>query len=578
MKAARWVKKEIDCVFAERLGEAFSLPGPAARILASRLESIEEADGFLHAQLKDLPDPYLMADVEKAASRISEAVKHREKTVVWGDYDVDGITSASLFLSFFRSIGFMQAEYRIPQRLGHGYGLSVEDVDRLADEGVRLLITVDNGITSLEEARKAKERGVDLVVVDHHQLAESLPEALAVVDPQRPDCNYPDKFLCAAGVVLVVLQGVRRALVDNGLLKMHELPPLASLLELAALATVADLVPLKNVNRLWVRTGLKQMATTRRVGLMALKEVCKIEPLHEVGTYHAGFLMGPRINAAGRLDDPAQAVELLLTQDLDEARSIANRLDRLNCARQKLEQETLEQAQHKLDETGWDESRPAIVLYGEDWHEGVIGIVASRLVDLHHRPCILLAGAGDGLARGSARSIDGLHIKQALDDCADLLERYGGHRMAAGMTLRTERIEEFSEKFLQICGDTLTEDHFRATLRVDDEMDFAELDERFVTVLDGFAPFGMGNPQPNFLTKNAYVHSARVLKDAHLKLVLGEREPRREFKAIGFNLATKYDVKHGQRWDIVYTPRWSEWGGQRYVELSIKDMRPSEES
>ncbi len=578
MKDARWVQKEFDETFAAKLEEEFSLPSVAAKILASRLEDLEEGRAFLHAELKDMPDPSKMADVEKAAQRIAEAVKNHEKTVVWGDYDVDGTTSTSLFLTFFHALGFDEAEYRIPQRIGHGYGLSVDDVDHLADENVRLLITVDNGITSLEEAKRAKERGVDLIVVDHHQLAEALPDALAVVDPQREDCGYPDKNLCAAGVSLVVLQALRRALVANGCLEKRKAPMLSSLLEFVALATVADLVPLKNVNRLWVKYGLKNMGTTRRIGLMALKEVCKIEPLHDVSTYHAGFLMGPRINAAGRLNDPNQVVELLLTDDLDRARNIAKRLDDLNRARQRLEQETMEQAVTMLEENGWDEQRPAIVLFGETWHEGVIGIVASRMVDRYHKPCILLASAGDGKARGSARSIDGLHMKQALDRCSDLLERYGGHRMAAGMTVRRENLDALAERFEEICAETLSPEDFRTKLSVDAEISFADLDEHFVSTLETFAPFGMGNPQPKLLTRGAYVHSARILKDAHYKLKLGEREPRLEFKAIGFNLAEKFDVRHGQSWDVVYTPRWSEWGGQRYIELAIKDMKPAEES
>lgn len=563
----RWRERQADPQVVETLSGA-GIPKLLARLLVNRgICDPKEASGYLTPTLSTLHDPMLLSGMEPAVERLCLALSKGERVCVHGDYDVDGVSSVALLVSFFRAVGLECFSY-IPKRLTEGYGLSAQGVEAAAKGGAAILVTVDCGITSVAEALLCREAGIDLIVTDHHAPAEQLPEAYAIINPLQPGCRFPFKSLAGVGVAFHIVIALRARLRAQGNLPAPE-PDIREYLDLVALGTVADVVPLLGANRVLVSYGLKQLSASSRVGMQALKAVAGVSG--EVGCGAVGFRLAPRINAAGRLEDAALGLELLLTSDAPKAQIIAAALDDSNAQRQALERSTLEEAQGMLAE-GACRGRKSIVLGSPLWHPGVIGIVASRIAELFHRPVILFAFE-DGTGRGSGRSISRFHLLDAIRSCADHLLRFGGHSHAAGLSIAEDEMERFALSFDQAAAGALDADALIPSIAYDLELSAAEINASLTTELEQMKPFGMGNPEPLFLLKDAQVTACRVLKGGHLKLTLSCGG--RSFEAIGFGLAEKGGG--AKRVDLLFTPGMNVWNGKSSLQLTVKDLRGEEE-
>ena len=536
-----------------------------ARLLAQRgVAAPGDAEAYLNPVLSRLHDPMLMKGMSEAVARLAIALARGERVCVYGDYDVDGVTATALLIGFFRSVGLDAFPY-IPKRLTEGYGLSEQGVTAAAQAGAKVLVTVDCGITAVAEARLCREAGIDLIVTDHHAPDEALPDACAVINPLQPGCPFPFKALAGVGVAFHLLIALRARLRRDGRFDRGGEPDLKDYLDLVALGTVADVVPLLGANRVLVSYGLRQLTAGNRVGVAALKEVAGIAG--EVGCGAVGFRLAPRINAAGRLEDAALGLELLLCPDPARARDIARALDEANAERQAIERATFEEARDML-EKGACRGRKSIVLASELWHPGVIGIVASRIVEMFHRPAILFAFEG-GTGRGSGRSIARFHLLDAIRECADHLLRFGGHSHAAGLSIAHEELEPFALRFDEAARQLLDEEALTPTLSYDLELSAREIDQELVRELERMRPFGMGNPEPLFVLRGAAIEESRPLRGGHLKLRVGQGG--KSFDAIAFGLAEK-GVPQG-RVDILFSPGINVWNGRSSLQLTVKDLR-----
>ena len=460
-----------------------------ARLLANRMDcDCRSAATFFSANLSELHDPFLMMGMEAAVERLAEAVTGGEKVCIHGDYDVDGITSVVLLLTFFQAIG-LDSFYIIPDRLVDGYGLSAEAVKKAAAEKAGIMVTVDCGISALAEARLCAEAGIDLIITDHHTPGDLLPEACAVINPHQPGCSFPFKNLAGVGVAFNLVVALRSRLRARGFFMSRTEPNLREYLDLVALGTIADVVPILDQNRILVKHGLLELTRSKRLGVQALKAVATIKG--EVGCGAVGFRLAPRLNAAGRLENASMAVELLLCAQMKTAESIAAALDASNAERQAVEREILEDALQMVRSDHSFQKRKSIVLSSAEWHPGVIGIVASRLVELYHRPTILIA-MKDGNGKGSGRSITGFHLHDALNACVDHLLKFGGHRHAAGLTIAEETLEAFVERFDEVADGLLTSDDLTPVLWIDMELGAEDLTLELVSELEADEAFWDG--------------------------------------------------------------------------------------
>jgi single-stranded-DNA-specific exonuclease len=567
----RWLVPEPQEDRASELASALGLHPLAAGILCNRgITTAEDAQAFLSDKLSDLPDPFLMKGMGPAVERVSRAIRSGEKLTLWGDYDVDGVCSTALLSLFLREVGAKVATY-IPHRLGEGYGLNVEAIERIASDGTRVLVTLDCGITSVAEIGRAKALGLDVVVVDHHQVPEVFPPADAILNPHQPGCGYPTHHLCAAGVAFNLCMGLRKRLREDGVFSGRREPNLRGLMDLVALATVADVVPLTGANRILVKAGLDELTRAQRPGVRALKEVAGLGAEAPVSSGQVGFRLGPRINAAGRMDDASVGLRLLCSESLEEARALAEQLDQANAERQAVEQGILEEAMAQAEA---QKDRRGLVLHSDGWHPGVIGIVASRVVERFHRPTILVA-VRDGLGRGSARSIEGFHLVEALHRCAEHLARYGGHKAAAGLSIEPDRLPAFAEQFARIAGEKLTDEDLVARCRIDAVVSPREVDERAVEAISRLGPFGFGNPEPVFASRRLVTHP-RLLTNkrggaGHLKLSI-ESAP--HLDAIGFGMEDRLPLTEGPV-DLAYQVGFDEFRGVRKISMKLKDVRAS---
>ncbi|MBI4840946.1 MAG: single-stranded-DNA-specific exonuclease RecJ [candidate division NC10 bacterium] len=565
----RWRVAQADPAAAAGLARALDVPPLLASLLIRRgCDTPEAARTFLDAPLAALHDPRQMLGMDAAVDRLRAAVTRREPILVCGDYDVDGVSGVALLVSGLRRAGG-EVEYAVPRRLEHGYGLHVSIAEQAAAGGVRVLVTVDHGITALEAVALARQRGMDVIICDHHLPPPSLPPATAILNPRQADCPYPFKDLCGVGIAFKLLQGLFGPEAED------EFWPF---LDLVALGTIADLVPLLGENRILVTHGLVQLAGTARPGLRALAEVAGI-PLSRQGGIGAGrvaFGLAPRINAAGRLDDAAAAVRLLLTHDPSEARELATTLDRQNRERQELEgsilAEALAQAVAEHDLT----RDRAIVLASPAWHPGVIGIVASRLVERFGRPTALIGTRGQE-ARGSARSAGGWHIADALGRCADLLLQYGGHRAAAGFSIHPDRIDAFRARFLSLAAAELTEEDLLPTLAADAEVHLDALDLALADSLARLGPYGVGNPEPLLVARRLQVmRTPRQVGQNHLKMKVRESSRGGQVvEAIGFNLGSftqALSQASAPQVDLAFVPERNIWNDREILQLRVKDL------
>ena len=546
------------------LARALTIPEPLAALLVQRgYDSVGDAQAFLRPTLAGLSDPLAWVDMAGAAEVVAAAVRRGTPILVHGDYDVDGQCAAALLTRVLKEAG-AQVHAFVPHRVRDGYDFGPAGLARARALGAGLIITCDCGITAVEAVSAARAEGIDVIVTDHHLPGESLPPAVAVLDPRRPDCPSPDKDLCGTGVAFKLAQALVPVLGLPEQLPWH-------FLDYVALATVADVVPLTGENRILVRHGLKLLAASRWAGLAALVEAAGLtgKPLRAA---HVGFILAPRLNAAGRIGDAGDGLRLLLTDDADEAARLARELETLNARRQEMDQQILGAAEARLaQELGPDDR--AIVLASEDWHPGVIGIVASRLVERYGRPTFLVAWEGD-TGRGSGRSIPGFDLHDALHRVGHCLEKYGGHRMAAGLTVRRGRFEEFRIAFLEVAGQLLRPDDLAPAQRVDLEVPLGDLSEELERLIRYLEPCGAGNPAPVFGVRGARAVRARRVGVNHLRFVLDDGSG--AIPAIGFQVADRVPEDWLTRpLDVAFRLERDEWQGRSTLQARVATIAPS---
>lgn len=564
----RWILRQPDQAFVNRCCDELKLSALLARVIALRdLTAIEAAKCYLSSSLRsDLPSPFLMADMDAAVDRIVRAIQASESISIWGDYDVDGTTGASVLVSFLREIG-VEAIFYVPHRIEEGYGLNIEGLRRLKERGVRLVVMVDSGISNFKEVAAANEIGVDIVIVDHHQPPEQLPPAIAVVNPHRSDCAFPDKGLCAAGLAFYVVIALRARLRDAGWFRASGDPDLRRHLDIVALGTIADMVPLKGVNRTLVKRGLTALGSSTRPGVIALKQIAGFAT-GDVTAGQVGFQLGPRINAAGRMDAAIKVIELLTTESPEVALRIAQELDAHNRERRAMEAEVLQTA---LEQAGKviERRRYSLVLSGEGWHPGVLGIVASRVVERFHRPTIVLGFQG-GEGKGSARSIRGFHMVEGLRRCGYLLEKFGGHEYAGGLTIKEENLPSFIEAFDEAARAVLSDEALVPFLEIDAQLNFAEIGHPLMREIDVLKPFGVGNPEPIFISRGIEVCER---KDFPLGARFRFRQAGRFVSGVAFGVKENFAARPGAMVDLVYRLSENVWNGNSTVELKLLDSR-----
>jgi len=506
-----------------------------------------------------------MKDMDKGTDRLAKAIRDREKIIVYGDYDVDGTTATSILYTFLKDFG-VDVDYYIPHRFKDGYGINIEGIEYAARKEAKLIVSVDCGITAVEETKIARQKGIDLIICDHHNVGDEIPDAVAVLDPKREDCNYPFDGLSGAGVGFKLVQGTIRKLGLGEQLAFQ-------FLDLVAISTASDIVPLVDENRVLMRQGLKRINSDPRMGVKALLDLIQMD-VGSVTTSNIVFSIGPRINAAGRMGDAGKAVKLLISETPEEAKACAHELESINIKRRDKDSKTMEEAMSMVDKNYNLEKISSMVLHDPDWHLGVIGIVASRLVDTFYRPAIMLSTV-DGKIKGSARSIKGFNIYEALKQCEDLLEQFGGHEYAAGLTIKEENLLEFRRRIDEIAAGTLAEQDFEPELRIDCELKLEEIDMRFWKLMSQFEPFGPCNLRPNFVSRDVEVVGVpTIVGSGHLKMKVSQNGSG-AFDVIGFNMHEYLPIIRNSKKktiDIAYSLEENYWNGRRSLQIRLRDI------
>ncbi len=562
----KWV---LGCDYDEEIvkdiAKELAVPSIMARILLNRqIDSFEKAYNFFRPDLENLHDPYLMKDMDKAVDRLHRALHTGENILIYGDYDVDGVSSAALvYLVLSRMVG-TKISYYIPDRMTEGYGLSSKSIRDVVSNGVSLIVTVDCGVTAIEEIKLAKELGTDVIVCDHHQPAEELPPAVAILDPKLPDSQYPFDELAGVGVAFKLLQGLYKKL---------NLPEaeLDEYLDLVAIGSCADIVPLVNENRILVRHGLDKINYNPRFGVRALLESSGLSN-REITAGLIVFVLAPRINAVGRLGDARRAVQLFSAPTLQQARMFARELEKENRLRRDIDEITFKEAREILESKLNPSEDKAFVLYKRDWHPGVIGIVASRIVEKYYRPTIMITVV-DGVGKGSARSITNFNIYLAIKECSHLLSGFGGHKYAAGLTIDEDKIPQFVECFKQAAARQIKPEDLTPRINIDGEIGLPEFTPRFIRLLKLLGPFGPMNLRPIFMSRNLkIVGSPNVVGNNHLKMKLEQEGA--VLDAIGFNMADYMPrLEKDGKVDCVYVVEENRWNGKTYLQLRLRDLR-----
>lgn len=552
------------------LKKQLGIPETIARLLALRgIADFEAARRFFRPSLKQLHDPFLMKDMDQGAERLADAIRNQEHVLVYGDYDVDGTTATSILYTFLKEFG-VKVDFYIPHRFKEGYGIGTDGVDRAVQKGCSLIVTVDCGITAIDAAQAARENGVDMIICDHHNPGDRLPAATAVLDPKRPDCGYPYKGLSGAGVGFKLVQATitRLGLAE----KAEELS--YRFLDLVAISIASDIVPIRDENRILMHEGLKRINQNPRPGLKALMNVVQLTP-GSVTARQIVFSLGPRINAAGRMGDARLAVDLLNSEHEDQALAHAQELESINARRRKEDSQTMEKAVEQLDGDQNLHNSSSLILHDPDWHIGVIGIVASRLVDQYCRPTVMLSTV-DGMIKGSARSIKGFNIYEALRQCEDLLVQYGGHEYAAGLTISHDQLNEFRQRFNRIVQEKLAEEDFQPELLIDSDLDLDEVDARFWKLLKQFEPFGPENLNPVFVSRQLHVvGEPTIVGNGHLKLRLAQNGTP-AFNAIGFNMHEYFPTaRRGKQAKLraAYVLEENTWQNSTSLQMRLKDLK-----
>ncbi len=567
MSRKRWVLRPVtDESSVKSLSESLNIPETLARLLVIRnIRTFSEAKDFFRPSLQNLHDPFLMNGMHEATSRVIKAVADHEQILIYGDYDVDGTCSTALMYMFLKSLG-ANVSYYIPRRLEEGYGISRLGIDHAKKIGTTLMISVDCGITAVEETDYANQLGIDVVICDHHQPKDTIPNGYAVLDPLKPGCEYPFKYLSGAGVAFKLAQGICQRIGKN------EEP--YKYLDLVALAGAADIVPLENENRILVKEGLINVNQNPRPGIRALMKAARLEP-GSLTSAQIVFTIAPRINAVGRLGDASTAVKLLITESEEEAALLAAQLESDNSERKKIDEETVNEAIYLIETDKLYQERGAIILHEENWHPGVIGIVASRIVEKYYRPTIMLTTI-DGVAKGSARSISHFNIYEALKGCEDLLLHYGGHEAAAGLAVELDKLDEFKFRFNKIVSDKLSEELLTPPLEVDAKIKFSEITPKFIRIIEQFAPFGPANMRPVFWTENVKVSGyVRVAAGKHLMFTVKQEGCDKVFDVVGFDFGSfAAELNNGHpTFDMVFSIDHKTREGKNFPQFRIRDLR-----
>ena len=570
----KWnVKEPSDAEIVGRLSAELGIDRVLADLLVKRgVTTFEEARGFFRPQLQNLHDPFLMADMDKAVSRLKEAVDARQKILVYGDYDVDGTTAVALVYSFLGRFTDRVGFY-IPDRYDEGYGLSYKGLDWASDNGYQLIITLDCGIKAIEKVEYARTKGIDVIICDHHLPEDELPHAVAVLDPKREDCHYPFDDLCGCGVGFKLVQ----AYAQRYGIPFEELEPL---LDLQVVSIASDLVSMTGENRILAHFGLKRLNENPRKGLLAMINLAKLEPGH-IGIDDIVFKIGPRINAAGRMESGRLAVELLTATDDRTAFQIGNKINDNNNERKSIDREITQEALEMVHNGQALETENVTIVYNPTWNKGVVGIVASRLVEAYYKPTVVLTKS-NGFITGSARSVAGFDLYASIESCADLLENFGGHVYAAGLTMKESSLQEFCRRMDKYVSEHIVKSVLTPVIEIDSRLDFSQITPKVTRILKQFQPFGPGNANPVFLTEDVYdAGNGRKVGagGVHMKLdLMQESQPYRQIAAIAFNMSDFYDhIKAGNPIDVCYSIVENFYRGSSTIQLRLKDMREREE-
>lgn len=548
------------------LCEQLGVKEDVAQLLINRgITDFDEAKSFFRPSFNDLHDPFLMKDMDKAVSRLEEALGNGEKMLIYGDYDVDGTTSVALVYSFLKDLG--QTDFYIPDRYKEGYGLSFAGIDYANENGISLIIALDCGIRAIDKVAYANEIGIDIIICDHHLPGSELPAAHAILDPKQAGCSYPYKELCGCGVGFKLLQAYCEK-------NDADFDRLTAKLDLVAVAIAADIVPITGENRILATYGIKQINLSPSTGIRALLEYTKMN--REMTISDVVFTIAPRINAAGRIASGKRAVELLISDDLNEALEFSAEISKYNTERRDLDKSVTESALEILESDAFYKESRSTVVFNPDWHKGVVGIVASRLIEQHYKPTIVLTES-EGKATGSARSVHDFDVHSALLACKDLLEQFGGHKYAAGMSLSLENVNAFRDKFEEVVAARIEEHQLTPKLNIDLEIDLDRITPKFMSLLKQFSPFGPGNMNPVFVSRNLIAEDARTMgaDDSHLRFKPKQQDiPHIMLQAVAFKMGKLYsELASGKTFSMAYTIEENHWKDKVYLQLNVKDIK-----
>ncbi len=567
----RWTINKIESDKVDHLQKELKINSTLCRLLVGRgITTFSEAKLFFRPTLEHLHNPFLMKDMERAVNRIEKALRNEEHILVYGDYDVDGTTSVALIYSFLSEF-YNRVGYYVPHRYKEGYGISKQGIDYAHEKGYKLIIALDCGIKAVEKIKYANGLGIDFIICDHHLPGDELPPAYAVLDPKRNDCSYPYKELSGCGIGFKLIQAfAQNNDIPFGIVEKY--------LDLVAVSIASDIVPITGENRVLAYYGVKRINENPRKGIKSLIETSKLKK--DLTISDIVFMLGPRINAAGRMDDARNAVKLLISETHEHAEANAEFLNQKNSERKQVDKDITAEALEMINRDPGLQNRKTTVLAQPHWHKGVIGIVASRLIETYYRPTIVFTET-NGTMTGSARSVKGFNIHDAIKECGDLLEQFGGHMFAAGLSLKKENFETFQNRFEEVVSATITEESLIPEVNIDAELNFADINEKFFNIVRQFAPFGPGNMKPVFVSKAVRDRGySRVVGDEHLKLDLTQDEGR-NCRGIAFGMGDLADkIFHTgteKRFDICYTLEENEWNGIRNIELNVKDIKIPEE-
>lgn len=559
-------EQKLETELAEKFANCLSI----SQLLIQRgITSLEEAEKFFNPSLSDLHDPFLMPDMDKAVSRLNKAMGKKEKILIYGDYDVDGTTSVALVYKYLQNY-YSNIEYYIPTRYEEGYGISLKSINYAESIGVKLIIVLDCGVKAIDEIKYAKDKGIDFIICDHHVQDEILPEAVAILNPKLDGSSYPFQHLSGCGVGYKFMQAFA---MSNGLSDSNDLE---SMLDLVAVSIAADIVPITGENRIMAYYGLKRLNSNPNMGLRSIIRICNLSN-KEITISDVIFKIGPRINASGRMQSGMEAVELLVTKDIADAYIKGKNIDQYNQDRKELDKRITDEANAILEDRGETfNGKKTLVIYNKDWHKGIIGIVASRLTELYYKPCVVLT-LSNGLATGSSRSIQGFDIYKAIEATRDLLENFGGHTYAVGLSLKEENIPEFTRRFEEYVAENIQIHQLTPHVSIDTYLSFEEINSDFIGWIKLFNPFGPGNQKPVFCTKNIYDFGTSRLVGKnleHIKLELVDNESNKVMNGIAFNMSKYYDyIKARKPFDICYTIEENKHQGMGNIQLFVKEIR-----